>query len=104
MRFLQKYIFLILIMATSIAFTWIGTYKHKEPAVFTEITVSEGDTLWKLATELSNDKRIDKWIDDVMAMNDLDSSFIRTGDRLKVPQVKSAPVEMDHFELAGEGK
>ncbi|QTD42246.1 LysM peptidoglycan-binding domain-containing protein [Sporosarcina sp. Te-1] len=104
MRFLQKYIFLLLIMTTTLTFTLIGTYKHKEHSDFTEITISEGDTLWQLANELSDGKRIDKWIDDVMVMNDLDSTMIRSGDRLKVPQVKISTAQIERYELAGDGK
>ncbi|MBB4823843.1 hypothetical protein HNO89_001063 [Sporosarcina luteola] len=104
MKFLQKYTFLFLIMATTMTFTWIGTLKHKERTEFTEITVLEGDSLWQLAAELSDGKRIDKWIDDVMVMNEMDSTNIRSGERLKVPHVEAAPVQMDRFELAGGEK
>lgn len=54
---------------------------------FTSITVEENDTLWSIATEYRTEEYngIDKYIDEIKSINNLNSDTIKTGDTLIVP-------------------
>ena len=104
MEILRKYLFVILIMFASTGFALIGVQKNGDAQGFTEITVSHGDSLWKLAAEMAGEKKADKWIREVVAMNELKSMEIRSGERLKVPSLQTGWQESGKLQLAGEGK
>jgi len=54
---------------------------------FTSITVEEGDSLWTIATEYRTKEYsgIDKYINEVKRINNLDNEKIKTGENLIVP-------------------
>jgi hypothetical protein len=59
-------------------------YGYKKPS-FKVITVKSGDTLWDIAKKYSDNKDIRKYIYDIKEVNNLNSSFIYEGSRIRVP-------------------
>lgn len=68
-------------------FTSITTkvFSHQEP-VYTEITVSYGDTLWSIAKEL--DGKINENIYNIQKINNLKDCNIYEGQKLLIPEQK----------------
>lgn len=104
MSFIQKYGYILLIMFLSTAFTIAGVMKEAKSASnsLVEVTVAEGDTLWGLAQDFSGKEQPKKWIAEVMELNDLQSTTIRTGETLKLPENEMIVQDPMMTELAGE--
>ncbi|MDN4607381.1 cell division suppressor protein YneA [Sporosarcina highlanderae] len=102
MTLFQKYGYILLIVFLCTAFTIAGVLKESRKNTFVEITVTDGDTLWGLAQDFSENKRTNKWIDEVMVLNNLQTPMIKTGEKLKLPV--SAPITINDrlVEMAGE--
>lgn len=98
----KKYGYILLIVFLCTAFTIAGVVKESKRNTFIEITVNNGDTLWGLAQDFSENKRTNRWIDEVMVLNNLQTPMIKTGEKLKLPV--SSPVSIDDklVEMAGE--
>ncbi|MDW0115650.1 LysM peptidoglycan-binding domain-containing protein [Sporosarcina thermotolerans] len=101
MSLFQKYGYILLIVFLCTAFTIAGVIKESKRNTFIEITVNDGDTLWGLAQDFSENKRTHRWIDEVMVLNNLETSMIKTGEKLKLPV--PAPISIDDklVEMAG---
>lgn len=100
MTFIQKYGYILMIILVSSAFTVIGVLKEKTSTETVEIQIVQGDTLWALAQNFSEDGKPDKWIREVLKMNDMDSTMIKSGTTLKMPA--TAPALSKLTEIAGE--
>ncbi len=50
-----------------------------------EVTVGEGDTLWSVATEADSQDEVQRVIEQIAEMNDLDSTELQLGQTLYVP-------------------
>ncbi|MBR0481440.1 MAG: LysM peptidoglycan-binding domain-containing protein [Firmicutes bacterium] len=60
--------------------------KEKRDLRFTEVTVTEGDTLWALAKEYgSKDKDIREVIYDICTVNDIKASDLKPGQTVLIP-------------------
>ncbi|MFC5603149.1 cell division suppressor protein YneA [Sporosarcina koreensis] len=104
MTFIQKYGFILLIVFLCTAFTLAAVMKEAKTAStsFVELTIAEGDTLWGLAQDYSGKDQPTKWIAKVMELNDMQSTTIRTGETLKLPEIESVMPDPMMTELAGE--
>lgn len=104
MTFIQKYGFILLIVFLCTAFTLVGVMKEARSASnsFVEVTIAEGDTLWGLAQDYSSNEHPEKWIAKVMELNEMQSTMIKSGERLKMPKVDSAVPDPMMTELAGD--
>ncbi|MCM3742918.1 LysM peptidoglycan-binding domain-containing protein [Sporosarcina luteola] len=104
MTFIQKYGFILLIIFLCTAFTLVGVMKEAKSAStsFIEVTITEGDTLWGLAQDYSPEEHSKKWIAKVMELNGMQSTMIKSGERLKLPTVDSAIHDPIMTELAGD--
>jgi len=104
MTFIQKYGFILLILLLCTAFTIAGVIKETKSVSdsFIEITISEGDTLWGLAKNYSEKDKPTKWIAKVMELNDMQSTTIKSGETLKLPQLDPVLNDSMMTELAGE--
>ena len=88
MTFIKNNSYLLLIMVLCITFSFIGTKKIGTEVVFEEITVLEGDTLWGLSAQYGQNIPMEKWIEKVIALNNLSSAKIQIGNELKLPIIK----------------
>lgn len=104
MTFIQKYGFILLIVFLCTAFTIVGVMKGTKSATssFVEVTITEGDTLWGMAQNYSNNDQPKKWIAKVMELNDMQSTMIRSGEKLKLPKIDPVMPDSMLTELAGE--
>lgn len=100
MTYIQKYGYILLIVFLCSAFTLIGVLKETNTDSVVEIDVEHGDTLWGLSQVFAENSNTDKWIKEVMKLNEMDSTMIKSGDTLKLPG--SLPAHIKSTELAGE--
>ena len=56
-----------------------------QPDNFIEVTVAPGDTLWKIATQVTSGKDPRSVIYDIKKYNGLESGFLKVGQVLQVP-------------------
>ncbi|GGA25137.1 MULTISPECIES: cell division suppressor protein YneA [Psychrobacillus] len=63
-----------------------------------EIKIEHGDSLWELANKFATDEPKEEWINKVMVMNNLQSSHIRVGEVLVIPEIQ----ENFHFDHGTE--
>ena len=105
MAFFKNNSYIILIFAVCIGATLAGTYKMAKEQSYAEITITEGDTLWGLSSVYSTeDMPRNKWIREVIAMNDLSDHMIMEGDTLRLPV---GDVDLPHIgkhQMAGIGQ
>lgn len=77
----------IVILCLGFAIIGVGKYETKQAEV-TTITITEGDTLWGLAYHHSKNMSSEKWIKEVMILNDLSSATIKKGEDLLLPSIQ----------------
>lgn len=60
--------------------------KSQEAKYYIEVFVEQGDTLWDIAKRtLPKNTDIRKYIQEIKAVNNLETAFIKEGDILKIP-------------------
>ena len=52
---------------------------------YEKIVVTEGDTLWGYSIQYAEKVPTERWIEDVMTLNDLSSTTIHVGEELRIP-------------------
>jgi LysM repeat protein len=62
-----------------------GSVATDEPEPTRVVQVGPGDTLWGIASDLSDDGDVRAMIDRIERLNDLDSGMLVAGQRLRVP-------------------
>ena len=81
------FILSVLAVSGSPAFNVISTAFAREYVSVSEVVVTSGDTLWSIAcAHNSNDEDIRRFIDRIVKYNNLESTGIRAGDILCIPQ------------------
>ncbi|WP_246097020.1 cell division suppressor protein YneA [Psychrobacillus soli] len=60
-----------------------------------QIKIEHGDSLWELANKFATNEPKEAWINTVMVMNNLQTSHIKAGDMLVIPEVKE-DFHLDH--------
>ena len=88
----------IVILCLGFAIIGVGKYETKQAEV-TTITITEGDTLWGLAFHHSKNMSSEKWIKEVMTLNNLSSATIKKGEELLLPTIQTH--KDDSVQLAG---
>jgi hypothetical protein len=103
MPFIKNNSYLLLVVAVCIIFTIIGMSKVENDITFEKVVVSEGDTLWGYSAKYAtNNVPADKWIKDIIDLNNLTTTTIRVGEELKLPK-STVFDQTDIATLAGEG-
>ncbi|WP_313891061.1 LysM peptidoglycan-binding domain-containing protein [Psychrobacillus sp.] len=105
MKLMKENYFITLFLGLSIIFIMSVVFSN---IVSTEsehqIKIENGDSLWSLADKFGSHEPKESWINQVMAMNNLQSSHIEAGEVLIIPEIK----ETFHFEheteLAGDSR
>lgn len=104
MTFIKNNSYILLIFVVCIGFTLFGISQLEEQEDYTEIVIAEGDTLWKLAHHHAEDMPTDKWIRRVMQLNGLEDVTIRSGNELRVPDVRYNGNGKNKNQMAGVGQ
>ena len=55
------------------------------PASFIEITVAPGDTLWSLATRVSEGGDVRALVDEIASVNSLQGASVEAGQKIRIP-------------------
>lgn len=93
-------IFLLFILLLSFFAIFLG--KAGEVKV-SHVHIEKGDSLWSLADELGGGQPQERWIGEIMKINNLQTAQIKAGDTLLVPQGQLGPVP-DATQFAGESE
>ncbi|MBO0585699.1 LysM peptidoglycan-binding domain-containing protein [Sporosarcina sp. E16_8] len=99
MTFIKRNSYVVLIIVLCMVFAIIGVNKYEKEQTVTKITIIEGDTLWGLANHYSENMALDKWIKEVMKLNDLSSATIKKGEDLLLPAART--MGKNNTQLAG---
>lgn len=97
----KKYGYILSIILLSSTFTLFFVLKEKQESTIVEVEVVQGDTLWGLAQKHRPNEKPDKWIKEVMNLNNMHSTLIKSGDTLKLPGTIQS-TDDNLTELAGE--
>ncbi len=89
MTFIKNNSYALFIVILCIGFAIIGVSKYGNEQAVTTITITEGDTLWGLAYRHSENMPAEKWIKEVMKLNDLSTATIKKGEDLLLPAVRA---------------
>ncbi|TYS16165.1 LysM peptidoglycan-binding domain-containing protein [Rossellomorea vietnamensis] len=98
----RNYSYVILLMGLAVAMSSIALIKLGAGEAQQEITVKEGDSLWKIAQELSEDydmstQAIVEW---VTQKNNLATDIIKPGESLIIPGGNRVLLNNADYELA----
>ncbi|MFS0574141.1 LysM peptidoglycan-binding domain-containing protein [Sporosarcina sp. 179-K 3D1 HS] len=105
MAFIKNNSYILLIFVICISATLIGTYKLAKEQAYTEVTITEGDTLWGLASLYASDNMTkEQWIREVITMNDLSDTTIIKGDTLRMPVEEVNLPYIEKHQMAGIGQ
>lgn len=102
MHFIQKNNYVLFVLVLCILFTVVGTMKMNREANYEKIIVTEGDTLWGYSVQYAEKVPVERWIEDVMTLNDLSSTTIQVGDELRIPASKGTSPRHVATHMAGE--
>lgn len=105
MKFIKNNSYLLLAIVLCVIFTLIGNEKLKNDSiVYENVVVAEGDTLWSYSLKYANDVPTDKWIQEIVKVNNLTSIHIRAGEEIKIPGKKISKVNEMTTQVVGEEK
>ncbi|WP_456271441.1 cell division suppressor protein YneA [Bacillus sp. AK031] len=98
----KNYSYVILLMGLALITSFIALMKVESTISYQKVTVQEGDSLWTISQELSEEhdlstKEVMEWVSE---KNNLATDIIRPGDSLIIPAEKSFLIEKDNYELA----
>ncbi|MFJ7933224.1 hypothetical protein [Sporosarcina sp. NPDC096371] len=85
MTFIKNNSYILLLITLCMGFALIGIMKSGKEQNMTEVTIMEGDTLWDLAHHHADNMPKEKWMKEVMRLNDLPTVTIKTGEDLILP-------------------
>ncbi|MAS55802.1 MAG: hypothetical protein CMJ44_14485 [Pimelobacter sp.] len=75
---------LMVLLAIGVVFAG-GSLASEEPAPTETIVVAPGDTLWEIASDLSEDGDVRDMMRTIEQLNSLDTVALAVGQRLQVP-------------------
>ncbi len=85
MEFIKKNQYVLLAFSLCVVFAIVFIQKQKQEIVYEQIVVAPGDTLWAYSQQYAEDVPSDKWINEIMTINNLVSPTIQVGDELRIP-------------------
>ena len=97
MQLIKNNSYLLIIVLLCVTFTMIGINKLEQEIAYQHVTVSEGDTLWGYSIEFADNVPTDKWIEEIIKLNELSSTEIQIGKELRIP-IKT--LQFDKNEIA----
>lgn len=102
MNFIKNNSYLLFVIVLCFAFTAVGVNKSGQDVAYEKVIISEGDTLWDYSLEYGNNVPNDKWIKEVINLNNLSSTTIKAGKELKIPARKGYGQNDTATNLAGD--
>lgn len=98
----KNYSYVILLMVLALLTSFIALVKVGTASSYQEVTVKEGDSLWAIAQELSEDHNLSTMevVEWVSEKNNLATDVIQPGESLIIPVEKAIHFEKDNYELA----
>lgn len=86
-RKFKRFMFMSILFISILAFTSMTTLNaySKDIPQFDYIKVTEGDTLWSIASDYDDNKEIRQVIYEISEANNIDDALIYPGDIIKVP-------------------
>ena len=69
----------------------VATDEAGTPEPTRVVTIHEGDTLWAIAAELSEDGDVRSMVDHIQRLNALDTAGLQIGQKLRVPVAPGQP-------------
>lgn len=85
MNFIKNNSYLLLAFTLFILFSFVTIKKLEQEVVYEQIIVDEGDTLWAYSKEYAENIPTEEWINEMIAINNLPSSMIKSGEKLQIP-------------------
>lgn len=85
MSFIKNNHYLLFALALFIVFSFVIFQKLEEEVSYQQVVVSQGDTLWTYSKEYGENVPIEQWIDEVVRINELTTTTIKTGEKLRIP-------------------
>ena len=102
MNFIKNNSYLFFVIVLCFIFTAVGVNKMGHDAAYEKVTVTEGDTLWGYSIEYGNNLPNDKWIKEVINLNNLSTTTIEVGKELQIPTRKGFGQNDTATNLAGD--
>lgn len=84
-EFIKNNYYFAVLLIVCVSFAWVQLDKIAVEDHYMEIVVNEGDTLWQLASNYSEDIPTTHWIEQVRSLNELPTDQIVSGELLRVP-------------------
>lgn len=84
-EFIKNNYYFAVLLAVCVSFAWVQFDKISVEEQYMEIVINEGDTLWQLASNYSEDIPTTHWIAQVRSLNELPTDQIISGEMLRVP-------------------
>lgn len=84
-EFIKNNYYFAVLLAVCVSFAWVQFDKIAVEEQYMEIVINEGDTLWQLASNYSEDIPKTHWIEQVRSLNELPTDQIVSGELLRVP-------------------
>lgn len=95
MTWMKENYFLTIFVACSIAFTMFIIISNSFSTDESQhINIEQGDSLWALAQEYGTNEDKLKWIDKVIAMNNLQDGHIKAGKLLLFQSLKKVTISI----------
>ncbi|AOV08194.1 cell division suppressor protein YneA [Sporosarcina ureilytica] len=85
MNFIKKNNYILFVMVLFIIFTVASIKKLEHEVTYEYLTVAEGDTLWGYSEEYAENIPSDKWINEIVKINNLSSTTIKIGEEIRIP-------------------
>lgn len=85
MTFIKNNSYLLVAFALFILLSLVTIKKLEQEVVYEQRIVAEGDTLWAYSQEYAGNMPTEKWIDEIIGLNNLTSDTIKTGEKLRIP-------------------
>lgn len=102
MKNIKENYYFIVLLAVCVSFAWFQLDRLSTEEEYVEIVINEGDTLWGLAADYSEQMSVDHWISEVRQLNGLAADEIKTGESLRLPAKMMEDVNFRMTEV-GEG-
>lgn len=88
-RKFERFITLSFIVVALLVFFFVNISNPKfvegSSETMNSVIVKQGDTVWSIANNIDTDRDVRHVVDDILNLNDLDTSSVYPGDKLYIP-------------------
>lgn len=99
-----SYAILLIVLSCSLAFMLSLRFNSPEEDQYIKIKISEGDSLWKISNQFSEQHSLsnDDFVSWVKQHNDIDGDQIYPGEEIMIPVNQDVPFPTELASAAGE--